>query len=321
MTKKSSVAAHQPEIAVQRGRDLTRCAVPSGGGRGRCLADGRDAPSVSGAGPEAGPVRAAARRPRVAGAGGRAGPPAPKTVKGRTAEPGPLCGSGGRNLHLWKAAVSAGPLCYRAKGRRRGAYDCARPGPSTRREPGGHHWSGPVRPGGAGRKEWGCFAASRCNGLVVHQALCDGGMRGGRRDWSARGAVRGPGGPGETSGGPGELRRGEWLLRSRLAAVYGSPGALEATLRLAQGVRQDGSARSEGTGILRSVLTCRDRSRGLVGTKSVVMASTKPKRDQSPSDFDGVRSGLWLIDAGETRIKLWLYSLLYRDYFLGLFDR
>ncbi|KAJ1203094.1 hypothetical protein NDU88_006888 [Pleurodeles waltl] len=70
---------------VRRARALSRWAVPSGGGLGQCLADGRGTPSVSGAGP----VRAAARRPRVAGAGIRAGPPSPKTARGGRLGQGP----------------------------------------------------------------------------------------------------------------------------------------------------------------------------------------------------------------------------------------
>ncbi|KAJ1111601.1 hypothetical protein NDU88_008918 [Pleurodeles waltl] len=69
------------------------------------------------------------------------------------------------------------------------------------REPGDYRWSGPVRPGGAGKLERGCATASRRSGL---------------------------GGPGATSYGPGELRRGDWLLCSRLAAVYGGPGGANA---------------------------------------------------------------------------------------------
>ncbi|KAJ1166869.1 hypothetical protein NDU88_007265 [Pleurodeles waltl] len=88
-------------------------------------------------------------------------------------------------------------------------------------------------------------------------------------------------GPGVANGGPGELGRGDWLLRSRPAAVNGGPGGAECDSVTGSGVWRDGSARGEGMRVLWSVLTCGDRSRGLVGIKSVVMASTKPKRDQS----------------------------------------
>ncbi|KAJ1118612.1 hypothetical protein NDU88_006802 [Pleurodeles waltl] len=97
-----------PEIAVRRAR-------PSPAGRPR-VAEGADsawrtegAPSVCGAGPGAGPVRAAAAagRLRVAGAGGRAGPPALRTVRGQTAGPRPNSSGGGCGLGLLEVAVSA----------------------------------------------------------------------------------------------------------------------------------------------------------------------------------------------------------------------
>ncbi|KAJ1151148.1 hypothetical protein NDU88_003935 [Pleurodeles waltl] len=145
--------------------------------RARTVPGGRGSPSVRGAGPGVGPVQGAARRPRVAGVSGRAGPLAPKMARGRTAGPVPLCGGGGRNLHLLEAAVSAGLLCYRAEGQRGGACGlCVARALGPERA-----WrlslERPVRPGGAGRVERGCFAGSRHSGPVALWALCDGGIR------------------------------------------------------------------------------------------------------------------------------------------------
>ncbi|KAJ1185586.1 hypothetical protein NDU88_002378 [Pleurodeles waltl] len=93
---------------------------------------------------------------------------------------------------LWRRRPRSAPLegsseCRAAVLLGRGAegaarVGCAWPGPSAQREPGSYRWSGPVRPGGAGRKEQGCFTASRRSGLVALRALCDGGIKGGRQD-------------------------------------------------------------------------------------------------------------------------------------------